>query len=769
MFFIWGIYMDSLKNSLSKFFTTYNSKINIKKLISMFKVTPDNYDSLIYSIYELEKDGKILGDDDGNYTHISPDYYLKQGIIQKSSKNKFYINLGSGVIINIPNKNLNGAKENDLVFVSLKKGEKHIKQRIGSVVRIVEPPIIQDMQSFTKAIIKKNYTRNYYYIRVNDSVIYIPEKELNKAYPGDLVTVQITDNKMAKVIDIIKRNNSEHVFEYKEINGEKRFTPIGTAHFDIDLKIDAFFEIGDRILVDLDLENKVTFIKKMDKANGLNSYIKALFCDSGFNYEFSEKALKEVESISSTITKEDLLERVDLRNLETITIDGCRAKDLDDAISLEFKDNKYYLYVHIADVTHYVKYGSSLFNDAYRKSTSVYPANTVFPMLPKELSNGVCSLNPNEDKLTKTCKIEFDLEGNVLDFEVFNSVINRNKRMTYGCVNNILTNNIVDPDYVSYVETLKLMNELSNLLQQKKIERGFIFFDSVSKEFEFDEHGEIENINDYHRGPAEYLIENFMLITNELVTSLAYYYQLPFAYRNHEGPTIDQISKLRSNLKEYKKFVNTIKNISNPKILQKILLNLCKGKEDTEATYFSNMVLRCMNRAFYASTNFGHYALALDYYGTFTSPIRRFPDLLNHLMIEKMINGDLWNLDSYREEYKEMCGYCTEMQVATEKFELHIEDMLMKKYISKFIGQELEAKIEFISHHVIGIKTTNNICGYIELPKNSFDGNKVTINETIYEVGDKIKVTLDGIKPNSDETLFTIKEKIKILSKRKKV
>jgi len=760
--------MDSLKLSLSKFFTTYNNKMNIKKLISIFKIKPDNYNVLIETIFELEKEGKIIGDNDGNYMHISKDYYLKQGIIQKSSKNKYYINLGSGIIINIPNKNLNGAKENDLVFVSLKKGEKHIKQQIGSVVRIVDYPTLQDIQSFTKTIIKKDYTRNYYYVKVNDNIIYIPDKELNKSYPGDLVTVQITDNKMAKVIDIIKRNNSEHVFEYKEINGIKRFTPIGTYHFDIDLKINEDFELGDRVLVDLDLNNKATFIKRIDNYSNMNSYIKALFCDSGFNYGFSDKSKKELENISGIINKDEEWERIDLRNLETITIDGCRAKDLDDAVSLEFKNNRYYLYVHIADVTHYVKYGSALFKDAYNKSTSVYPANTVFSMLPKELSNGVCSLNPNEDKLAKTCKIEFDLDGNVIDFQVFNSIINSNKRMTYSKVNNILTGKGIDEDYIPYVNTLKLMNNLSNLLQQKKIERGFIFFDSVSKEFQFDNHGEIESINDYHRGPAEYLIENFMLITNELITSLAYYYQLPFAYRNHEGPTIDQISKLKSNLKEFKKFANTIRNVSNPKILQKILLNLCKDKESTETAYFSKIVLRCMNRAFYDSTNIGHYALALDYYGTFTSPIRRFPDLLNHFMIEKIISGDLDNIEKYNEEYKEMCVHCTEMQVASERFELHIEDMLMKKYISKFIGEELDAKIEFISHHVIGIKTINNICGYIELSKNNFDGNKVTINDTTYEVGDKVKVTLDGMKANCDEIMFTIKEKKKTLSKRKK-
>lgn len=763
--------MDSLKLSLKKFFTTYKNKININKLISMFKIPDKDYDLFINAIYELECEGKIIGDSDGNYMHISDDFYLKEGIIHKSTKNKYYLNLGNGVIINIPSKNLNGAKENDLVYVNFKKGDKHKKEKIGNVVRIVSYPLIQNIQTFTKAVVKKNFTKNYYYIRVNDNLIYIPDKELNTAYPGDLVTVQVTDNKMAKVVDIIKRNNNEHVFEYKNIAGINRFTPIGTSDFKVDLKLDQElnFEIGDRIVVDLSVDNEPKFVKRLENNGNLTSYITALFCDSGFSYDFSSKSKEEVLNISSDISIDEINRRVDLRYLETFTIDGARAKDLDDAISLEFKDNKYYLYVHIADVTHYVKYNSALFKDAYIKSTSVYPANMVFPMLPKELSNGVCSLNPNEDKLTKTCKIELDLNGNILDFQVFNSIIRSNLKMSYGKVNNIFENGEIEEEYLPFVKTLKIMNHLSSLLQQRKLERGFVFFDSISKDFEFDSNGEIECINDYKRGPAEYLIENFMLITNELVTSLAFYYQMPFVYRNHEGPTIDQISKLRSNLKEFKKFTNIIKNVSNPKMLQRILLSLCKDKEGTEAAYFSKLILKCMNRAFYSSINFGHYALALDYYGTFTSPIRRFPDLLNHLMIEKIISGDLKDLDKYNEEYKNMSIHCTEMQISSEKFELHIEDMLMKKYISKFIGEELDAKIEFISHHVIGIKTNNNICGYIELPKNSFDGNKVTINEIKYEVGDKVKVTLDGIKPNSDEILFTIKQKAKILNKRKKV
>lgn len=762
--------MNSLKESLNKFFNAYNKKININKLISILRISQEDYEILKQALYELEKEGKILGDDLGNYVYKAQDFYLKEGIIQKSSKNKFYLNLGNGIIINIPNKNLNGALENDVVFVSTKKSEKHIKQKIGSVVRIVKPPKIENIQTIFKANVRKNYTENYYYIKISDNIIYIPSKNLKGAYPGDLVSIQISDNKVGKVVEILERKNARHVFEYKEINGIKKFCPIGTYDFEIDLNIKNYneFDIGDRILVDLRLDNKAKFIKKINNSNDLNSYIKSLFYDSGFYVDFSEKAKEEVKKISSKITEEEKNKRVDLRNLTTFTIDGKQAKDLDDAISLEFKDDKYYLYVHIADVTHYIKYGSYLFKDAYQKGTSVYPVNSVFPMLPKELSNGVCSLNPDEDKLAKTCKIEFDLEGNVLDFKVFNSIINSNYKMSYGKVNDILTKKEIDEEYVPYLDILNKMNELSNLLQNKKVERGFLCFENNSKEFNFNDNGDVESIFDSYRGPAEILIENFMLITNELITSLAFYYELPFIYRNHEGPTINQISKLKNNLKDFKNFINTIKNIPNSKVLQKVLLNICKNKESLEAMYFSKLILKCMNRAFYNINNYGHYALALDYYGTFTSPIRRFPDLLNHYIIDKIINGDLENMDLYSEEYKNMVDHCNETEISAEKFEKSIEKILLNEYVSKYIGNKLEAKIEFISNHVLCVRTSNNLYGYIELPKSSFKGNKVKIDDEIYETGDLVMVTLDKIKQDSDEILFSIVEKRKKLLKRKK-
>lgn len=365
--------MNSLKESLNKFFSTYNKKININKLISMFKISTEDYSFFIECIYELEKEGKIIGDNAGNYMYKPNDFYLKKGIIHKSSKNHYYLNLGNGNIINIPDKNLNGAKEEDIVYVSVKKGQKHVKEKIGSVTRIITPPNIGDIQIFIKTSLKKDFAKNYYYIRYNNNMIYVPDKDVKTAYPGDIVSVQISNNKSAKVLDIVKRKTRQHVFEFKEIDGIKRFTPIGTLDFELNLTIDKNekFEIGDRILVDLDNSNKATFVKKIDNSGSLKDYIDALFFDFGFPIGFSEKSMREVEEMPKEISKEEIEKRVDLRNLETFTIDGSRAKDLDDAVSLEFKNNKFYLYVHIADVTNYIKYGSQLFKEAYLKGTSV--------------------------------------------------------------------------------------------------------------------------------------------------------------------------------------------------------------------------------------------------------------------------------------------------------------------------------------------------------------------------------------------------------------
>ena len=755
--------MNELKDKINLFFSTYKKEIKVNKLLSLLKIKEDEYNALLDVLYELEKEGKIYCLEDDKYIHIPPDFYLYHGTIQSSAKNKYYLNLKKGLIINIPNKNLNGAKENDVVYVEVNKSSKHNKQLIGNVVRVVKIPKVLDEKVIVKAIIKKDYVKNNYFVTVDEKNIPITLKDLNGAYVDDLVSIQITSglNSKGKVVDIIKRHNCQHVLQYKKIDGKKRWVSIINNNYvyDVDTKED--FEINDNILVRLDENNNATFIKKIDRSNDLTSYIKTLMCDLGFYTELSEKSKEEISKINHTITLEEIKNRVDLRNLMTVTIDGDNSKDLDDAISLEYKDGKYYLYVHIADVSHYVKFNSALFKDAAKKGTSLYPANLVFHMLAEELSNGVCSLNQGEEKLAKTCLIELDKEGNVLDYSIFRSVIRSNCKMSYSKVDKLLTSSTVTEEYKPYVNMLFDMNILSNILQKKRIERGAINFESDEIEFDINNNGHVEGIKNRTEGPSHLIIENFMLIANECISQLAKYYDVPFIFRNHECPTINQTSKLKENLKFNRSYLRLLNHLENPKILQRILTNICDGKDKIESMYFSKLMLECMNRAYYDTYSIGHYALALDSYATITSPIRRLPDLLNHYILDKIIDGDINNLDYYEREYKKLCPNCNTTRMAAEKLEHDINLVLLKDYISNYVGETLSATIIFISDDKIGIKTKDFLYGNIEIPKSCIIENNVSIDGKIYEIGDSIEVTIDGVKDNASEVLFSIKRKEK--------
>jgi len=755
--------MNELKEKIDLFFSAYKKEISVKKLLTLFKIKDDEYETLLDVLYKLEKEGKIYCLEDDKYMHIPTDFYLYHGTVQCSAKNKYYLNLKKGLIINIPNKNLNGANENDVVYVEVNKSVKHNKQLIGNVVRIVKRPKIQEDNIMIKAIVKKDYARNSYFITIDEKNIPINLKDLNGANVDDLVSIQITSgvNPKGKVIDIIKRHNCDHVLQLKKIDGKKKWVSIvnNNSIYEVDTKEE--FEVNDNILVNLDENNKATFIKKIDRSNDLTSYIKTLICDLGFYIELSEKSKEEISKIKQDIKDEDLKNRIDLRDLITVTIDGDNSKDLDDAISLEYKDGKYYLYVHIADVSHYVKFNSALFKDAALKGTSLYPANLVFHMLAEELSNGVCSLNQGEDKLVKTCLIELDKDGNVLDYSIFRSVIRSNCKMSYSKVDKVLTSGCVTEEYKPYVNMLFDMNILSNILQKKRIERGAICFESDELEFDINKSGHVDGIKNRTEGPSHLIIENFMLIANESISQLAKYYDVPFIFRNHECPTINQTSKLKENLKFNRSYLRLLNHLENPKILQRILTNICDGKDKVESMYFSKLMLQCMNRAYYDTYPVGHYALALDSYATITSPIRRFPDLLNHYILDKIIDGDINNLDYYEREYKKLCPNCNTTRIAAEKLEHDINLVLLKDYISNYIGEELKATIIFISDDKIGIKTKEFLYGNIEIPKSCIDENKVTIDGKTYEIGDNIKVIIDGVKDNANEVLFSIKRKEK--------
>lgn len=758
-----------LKMRLEEFFKKYKKSITIDKLIKKFDVEEENIKSLINSIYELEKDGKIIGTEDGYYTHVPKDYYLFHGEIKISSKNNYYIKLDKGIHVIIPNSLLNGAKEGDKVFVEIKKSKDFDKQYLGRVVRVVKKPTLKEKTYLQKSILQKNHHKDYYYVILENEKIPVPKQYVNGAFINDLVELQIIQNgktKYGKVSKILKRKYKEHVFEYKKIDNKLMWVPIGTEYFEVNIEgmKEEFIE-GDCIVVNISNTNQAIYIKKIN--DNSNNLIKKYLHEYGYSSDFPKNVLEEANCLTGEIPKSEYNRRIDLRRLTTITMDGERAKDLDDAISLEVLDDKYVLYVSIADVSYYVKFGSLLFKEAYKRGNSVYPGDTVVPMLPKRLSNDICSLNPNQDKLTKTCKIEIDKKGNILDYSIFNSIINSNYRMTYTDVNNILEGISINEDYIPYYKLLFDMNRLSEILQKRKLNRGFICFESKEIEFDYDENDKVVGFKNRSKGKGQLIIENFMLLANELVASYAYFLGIDFAYRNHESPSIDQLNSLKNNLKKFNGSIKTLENADNPRILQKIILSIFLDKSEEEIQFLSDIMLKNMNRAYYSNDNYGHYGLALEQYATFSSPIRKFTDLVNHMQLENIINGDLESSSKIGEKLEEICIHCSETQQEADQFESYVDSVLAKDYISKFLNQLLEVKIIFIADDFIYVKTIKSIYGIIQINRNNIRDNQVMIDKKLYKVGDTLHVTISGFMKNNNEVIFSIEKEDKTKVKKK--
>ena len=761
----------NIKEKLLKYFEKLKKEISIKELMNILNINKNEYEFFSNALFELEKEGKILCTDNKKYIHVPDNFYLKFGKIEVSSKGNYYVSLDKGVKIIISKNNLNGAKKGDFVYLETEKSTKNNKQLIGNVVRVVSKLNVERSEFASNVKLNKDYKKNYHYITYDNNVIYIPNHDLNSAYIDDIVTVKIISNdnaKYGKVVKIEKRHPRNHIFEYKTINGNMKWIPLDTYPYDITIngaeKED--FKEGDKIFCKVSENNEIEYLGRVKNDNTLNSNISNLIKIYGFNTEFSEGILKECKSISKLITQEEINDRVDLRNLTTITIDGETAKDLDDSISLKKLDDRYRLYVHIADVSYYVNYKSKTFEEALNRTTSIYPPNGVIPMLPNILSDIVCSLNENEDKLTKTFMVDVDFNGNILDYQIFNSIIKSDKRMTYDKVNKVLDNVEIDDEYVPYINLLHDLNDLSSILQSRRINRGFIGFDIAEKEFNIDASGTIHSIHDRDKGKSQLIIENCMLLANEVATMFIYYFGLMLVYRNHEAPTYQQLSKLKSKLKEYKHYINTINNADNPKILQKILLTLTEGKSEEERQFLSSLMLTSMNRAYYSTNNIGHYALALDKYATFTSPIRRLSDLINHHVLSCILDGRIDEIDNILEDFETTCLNCSMKQELVEQFERDVELLLITDYMKEYYEKEMPAKILFVNNDKVYVRTYNGFYGNVKIQKNSIKKGNIIIDGKKYKIGDTLPVMIKYVKEKNNEIRFLpASEKVKMLKK----
>lgn len=760
-----------LKQRMEEYFNTHYELQSMNSLLKAFNINNDIKEEFFDNLYQLELDGKIIGSDVEDYMHVPECYYLQRGIVHLSAKNHFYINLPQGSKIIITDKNVKNLMEGDTVYVETKRSPKFKKQLLGHVVRIVRRPNQNIRDYLTKAILKKDKYNKQYYVELDNKRYYINSEYLNGAYPGDEIGVSVKfekDNYIIKVVDIIKRKSKEHVFVYKNVHGEYKWVPVGTVDFEVDIDVDnSKYHDGDKILVSLDRDSIGTYIKDLENDNKISGLVSSMAYDYSIPVDFSEETLKECESITTDIPDDEIEKRVDLRHLKTFTIDGMSAKDLDDAVSIEMNGENYILYVSIADVSHYVKLTSELFKDVLKRGTSIYPSNLVIPMLPKKLSNIVCSLNPNTDHLAKTVKLEIDKTGNVVDYEVFNSIIRSDMKMSYEKVNKLLDGFEVDAAYMPHYKTLIQMAILANILQKRRLERGYLCFESEDVEFVYDVNGKVIGIKESNKGQAQLMIENFMLLANEYMAEFAFNLDVPFIYRNHEMPEIDKISRLREELKGYSRYVAKLKNVQNPKIFQKLIIKLTENKTPDEVMMISKLMLKSMNRADYSSDSAGHYGLALENYATFTSPIRRLPDLLNHFIIGKILDGKIEELDKYIEIFAEYAYVSTQTQIRAEDFEDEINNILMRSYALEHLDQTLEGKIIFLLDDKVYVRTSNNIIGIIKVNKNQIQNNVLSLKGDKNKIGDSIYVKIESLNEDNSEVYLEYIPKEKIMEKRK--
>jgi len=478
-------------------------------------------------------------------------------------------------------------------------------------------------------------------------------------------------------------------------------------------------------------------------------------------YEFPEKVINEAKSIEEKVSKEEIKNRLDLRNEEIFTIDGEDAKDLDDAIYVKKLDNgNYELGVHIADVSHYVKDGSFLDYEAIIRGTSIYMLDRVIPMLPRELSNGICSLNEGKDRLTLSCIMEINSEGQVVSHQIQKTVIKVTRRMNYSDVAVILkfiNEEEIDKEkmqiiakYKPFLEHFKRMEELAHILKKRRQKQGSLNLNLPETKIVLDKDGYAIDVKKYETSFANEIIEQFMLTANETVAEHFYWLESPFIYRVHEIPDQDKIDELNKFLYNFKYKIKCAKDEIHPKAFAKVLDDIA-GKP--EERVISNLILRTLKLAKYESQNKGHFGIASKYYCHFTSPIRRYPDLFIHRVISHYIENNYIVDDEWKEEYDvkatKFADSSSEREKIAQKVERDSVDIKMAEYMQDKIGEEYEGIVSSITSFGMFVELENTVEGLIRFDDLGdeyfiYDEERKTLTgqrtSKHYRVGDKVKI-----------------------------
>ena len=616
-----------------------------------------------------------------------------------------------------------------------------------------------------------------------DEDIYIDAKNMNGALNNDLVVVEELKGQNGKktegrVVKVLKKENNLIVGEYKIIDGNPHFIPD-------DKKLRMEIILDNKDLDDLVDGHKiqVSIIKEMGKYKYLGEVVKiighkndpgvdilSIIYDHGINDVFTDEVMEEVNALPSEVLDSDRKGRKDLTDMTIFTIDGDDTKDIDDAISISKKGENYILGVHIADVSYYVKEGTALYKEAYSRGTSVYLVDRVVPMLPHKLSNGICSLNPNVDRLAISCIMEITPNGKIVSHDIFESIIRSRIQMTYKKVNKILNDEETPEGYEPFKDDLKLMWELAKILRKEKLARGYLDFDVDEPKILVDENCKPYDVVLRERGKGENMIEDFMIAANETVAEHVFYMGLPFVYRVHEVPDNEKVEEFLNSISMLGYHVVGDRNFVYPKSMKKILDQL-RDKEGFEI--LSTLLLRCMKKAVYKPENLGHYGLASKCYTHFTSPIRRFPDTTVHNLLRKYIfnepnDKELNRLIEYWEEnLPALCDHASEKERDSIDCERDVESMKMAEYMESHIGEEYDGTISSVMNFGLFVQLDNMIEGLVHISE--IKGDYYTFDETthtlrgekkgkMYKLGQKVRVVVTNASKENSTIDFNLVE-----------
>lgn len=678
--------------------------MSVKEMRVVLQVPAADKKAFRQVLDELISEGKIHLDLKGKIKLLSEN--ILTGKFMATQKGFGFVRVeGQDEDIFIPAHNTKGAMEGDSVQISL-DNQSRGKRREGEVIAILErgTSIIVGTYSSSKSfgfVVADNhkFTRD----------IYIAKADTKGAITGHKVVVEITD------------------FGSENRNPEGRILEI-LGHIN-------------------------------DPGVDILSVIKAYSLPE----EYPDEVMDQVADIEEEVAESEKIGRVDYRNLQTVTIDGEDAKDLDDAITLSKEGDMYHLGVHIADVSQYVTEKSPLDKEALKRGTSVYLVDRVIPMLPHKLSNGICSLNQGVDRLALSCTMDINAKGEIVKHRIEETVINVNRRMSYTSVHKIIEEKDEEErrEYEEFIPMFELMYELAEILRNRRFKRGSIDFDFPESKITLDRKGKPLDVQIYERNNAHRIIEEFMLAANQTVAEEYFWLELPFVYRTHETPDNEKIAQLNT-------FVNnfgyTIKMGAeeeiHPKELQKLINNVGGTAEEA---LISRLALRSMKQARYTTSCEGHFGLAMKYYTHFTSPIRRYPDLQIHRIIKENLHGKMVEkrIEHYNQILPEVTAQASSLERRADDAEREVEKMKKAEYMEQFIGESFDGIISGVTTWGMYVELPNTIEGMVrvaDIPGDYYyfeEENYQMVGEhthKTYKLGQSIRVTVDAV----DKILRTI-------------